>query len=86
MRPGKNAFTLTELLVAIAIIGILAALLLPVLARSKAQAQRMTCLNNLGYSSFFVANPSKIGGKKKEKREDPLEWKWQQDHRLSSVD
>ena len=48
--PLKNrcarGFTLVELVVVILVIAVLAALLLPVLARSKAQARTTYCLNN----------------------------------------
>ncbi|HEV3003521.1 MAG TPA: DUF1559 domain-containing protein [Pirellulales bacterium] len=62
-QSTRDAWTLVELLVAIAIIGILVALLLPAVQAAREAARRRHCANNLAQLALAVTHYESVHGK-----------------------
>jgi prepilin-type N-terminal cleavage/methylation domain-containing protein len=73
---ARIAFTLIELLVVIAIIAILAALLLPALARAKDKAIRISCMNNLKQMNIAFTVYANDNREKLPLGDPPGYWAW----------
>ncbi|HEX5399208.1 MAG TPA: type II secretion system protein [Verrucomicrobiae bacterium] len=62
LNPDKNvsAFTLVELLVENAIIGIPAAVFFPAISQAREKASTIRCMNNVRVSSVFICGKNNL--------------------------
>lgn len=62
IKGSRHAFTLSELMVTVVIIGLLAAILLPVIGRAKMKAKRTVSINNLKQMALAYAEYAQENG------------------------
>jgi prepilin-type N-terminal cleavage/methylation domain-containing protein/prepilin-type processing-associated H-X9-DG protein len=81
MRLRRQGFTLIELLVVCAVVGLLAAMLLPALNAAYSKARRTTCMNNLrqigmGFSGYLDVYGETFPFAEDPVHADPAYWLW----------
>ena len=79
-----RAFTLIELLTVIAIIGILAAILIPTVGRVREQANRAKCMSNVRQLGLSLINSANADRKQKFPTNSGGAWAWDIGHSVSS--